>query len=292
MAKRTKTLSEKELRTRFAISPLLDTEIDISGLGWVGLTADASHSLRQSVTAAVIAERMGYSSIDYVKKRYLSNIEEHISRDEPLRTLYRFHEFSYNEFYHSFEPRTDAPIGVFAFDLAMVRARTALELLVSVARQGFMIEAALVARSLVEQFSYAAYVWDKTEDAEVFDVHPQNLLRNLKDICPSSGRAYGLLSKMAHYNPREHYHFIGDTEGATVNQRSWKFKIISSAWAFFIFDLNYLVFERFYGEYDTFAIVQRLRGSALKAFDRHFAGVSASEVEEVRSLFGESRRKV
>lgn len=277
--------SEDELKLRFSISPLVDAEIDAGGEGWVGLTPFASHTLRQNVTAAVIAEKMGYASVDYVRKTYLSDMEEYAARDESLRILARRHHYLYDEFYRAFAPRTDAPLGVFAFDLAMVRARGSLELLVAVARQGFLIEPALIARGLVEQFAYAAYVWNKTENAEVFEVQPQNLIRHLTQVCPTAGRAYGLLSKVAHYNPKGHYHFIGDSEGSTVNQRSWRFKILSSAWVFFIFELKFIVFQKFYGDYPNFHILEDLQGSSLEAFDRHFAGVPDFWTKEIRSLF-------
>ena len=280
-------LDERELKRRFAISPHMDLEIDAGGDGWVGLTAEAPHDLRQNVTASVLALKLGYTSVDYVRKKYLKDMKQHIPRDERLRELVQQHTLAYDAFYRAFESRTGSRLGVFAFDLAMVRARVSLDLMVALARQGFLIETSLVARSLLEQFAYAVYVWDKTDDEHVFQVQPQNLIGHLRVVSASSGRAYGQLSKLAHYNPKDHFHFIGDPDGSTVTQRSWKFKIVASAWAFYILHMKYLVFEKCYGSVPNFSLVESLRDSSLAAFNVHFSGVDNHWVKEVRALFSE-----
>jgi hypothetical protein len=280
--------TEQDLKERFALSPVMDLEIDACGEGWVGIAPHAPHRLRQDITASVIAAKLGYSSVDYVRKSYLDNMDPHAARDVELRALASSHVAAYDQFYRAFDPpRENAPLGVFAFDLAVVRARASLELLVIVSRQGFLIESALIARSLLEQFAYAAYVWNKVDDHEIFEAQPQNLMRHLRVIRPSSGKAYGLLSKLAHYNPKDHYHFIGESDGSQVNQRSWRFKIVASAWTFYIFDVLFSVFKQSYGGYDNFSLVEGLAGSSIKSFDRHFSGVEDVWVRQVRALMND-----
>ena len=199
------------------------------------------------------------------------------------------HLRAYDQFYHTFQPpRTDAPLGVFAFDLAMVRARCSLELLSITARQGFLLETCVVARCLVEQFAYAVYVWDKTEDVDVFESKPQSLIKRLVSVCPSAGRAYGILSRLSHYDPKLHYLFIGDEKGETVNHRGWRFKIIATAWTFYLFHVNFLVFKNAYSSYPSFDLLAPLNNSAREAFDRYFDGVENFWVDEVRHLMSDA----
>ena len=166
----------------------------------------------------------------------------------------------------------------------MVRGRATLESIVVSARQGFLLETCVVARSLLEQLAYAAYVWDKVSDEEVFEVKPQSLIKRLHVISAESGRAYGLLSQLSHYDPKIHYHFVGDALGETTVHRSWQFKIIASAWAFYLHWLYAKVFEGVYKEYPQFGPLENAPNIALLAFDAHFAEVDNFWVQEVRSL--------
>lgn len=278
-----------ELRSRFGIAPLLDTEIDVAAAGWVGLTPGADHELRIDVTSAVIARIMG-SSIATARK-YLRATKEHLPRDQLIRHLCYSHLSHYDQFYRTIEVRSGAPIGVFAFDLAMIRSRSSIELMLITARQGFLIEPCLMARSLMEQFSYALSVWMIDQDDVIFSSKPQSLIRYLKDINSNSGRAYGMLSQLSHYDPKMHHSFIGDAprnsnddERATVLQRSWRFKIASLAWVFFILDLKFKVFQRCYGDHENFSCLEPIRRPVRETYDEFFEGVELAVVHEVRSL--------
>ena len=278
-----------ELRSRFGITPLLDTEIDAGGMGWVGLTPEADHDLRVDVTSAVIARFMG-SSVATARK-YMRDTKEHFPRDQLIRHLCHSHIYHYDEFYRTLEVRSGGPIGVFAFDLAMIRSRASIELMLIIARQGFLIEPCLMARSLLEQFAYALRVWGTDQDNVIFASKPQSLIRDLNNVNPCAGRAYGMLSRLSHYDPRMHYSFIGgparnsdDKESSTVLQRSWRFKIASLAWVFFVLDLKFKIFERCYGDHDNFARLEPIRRPVRESYDEFFEGVDFPAVNEVRTL--------
>ncbi|HZU51533.1 MAG TPA: hypothetical protein VE968_06630 [Sphingomicrobium sp.] len=277
------------LRDRFGITPLLDTEIDVAGAGLVGLTANADHDLRIDVTSAVIARFLGTSLA--TARKHIKDVKEHFPKDQIIRELCQLHLHRYDQFYRTIPIRTDGPIGVFAFDLAMIRSRASIELMLVTARQGFLIEPCLIARSLVEQFAYSVRVWGTEDDAIVFLSKPQALIRYLSSINPSAGRAYGMLSRLSHYDPKMHYSFIGSAEkngdseeSSTVLQRSWKFKIAALAWVFFVLDLKFKVFAWAYGKHENFACLEPLRGSIEEAYDEFFADVDFPAVKEVRTL--------
>ena len=278
------------LRARFAVSPLVDTEIDVGAMGWAALTPEADHEVRLSVTAAVIAEFMGYKSIDRVRKKLVKDARVHEPRDAGLREICARFLALYDAFYRTFRPRENERMGVFAFDLAMIRSRASIELMLVTARQGFLIEPCLIARSLVEQFAYAWRVWPSDEDEIIFQTKPQSVIAGLKSIHPAVGRAYGLLSALAHYDPTMHHSFIGEVEqysegeSSTVTQRSWKFKITSSAWVFFILDLKYRIFKACYGKYPNFSILSPCDGSVLEEYDKFFQGVDLHSLRQVRGL--------
>lgn len=224
-------------------------------------------------------------------RKYLRGTKEHLPRDQLIRKLCHLHLRHYNEFYRTIELRSGEPIGVFAFDLAMIRSRASVELILITARQGFLIEPCLMARSLMEQFAYAIHVWKTEEDDVILTSKPQSLIRYLNEVNPHAGRAYGILSRLSHYDPKMHYTFIGgpgtnskSEESSTVLQRSWKFKVVSLAWVFFILDLKFKVFERCYGDHPNFACLEPLRTSIPEAYDEFFAGVEFPAVSEVRTL--------
>jgi hypothetical protein len=268
---------------------LLDTEIDVAGAGWVGLSPEADHELRIDITSTVIARFLG-SSITTARK-YVRNLEERSPRDEPVRRLCHSHMRHYDEFYRTIEVRTDAPLGVFAFDMAMIRSRTSIELMLITARQGFLIEPCLMARSIMEQFAYALRVWGTDEDKLVFSSKPQSLIGHLRNANPNAGRAYGMLSRLAHYDPKMHYSFIGgaernarEEESSTIIQRSWQFKITSLAWLFFVLDLKFRVFQQCYGTHEHFACLRPLDRPVREFFDEFFEEVNFPAVRQVRSL--------
>ena len=279
-----------DLGKRFAISPLLDLEIDAAGAGWAGITADADHDLRLSVTAAIVARLMGYKSIDRVRKILEADAAVHQSRDVELREACGLHLYHYDHFYRSLSPRVNERIGIFAFDLAMIRSRSSVELMMVTARQGFLIEPCLISRALMEQFAYALSVWETDDPDLVMSTKPQSVIKSLSKVNSKAGRAYGLLSKLAHYDPRMHYSFIGDAktgnpdEQLLFTQRSWKFKIISAAWTFFTLDLMFRVFEACYGRHENFDRLGKLSGTLLVAFDGYFTGVEEKAVRDVREL--------
>jgi hypothetical protein len=277
-----------ELRQRFGITPLLDTEIDAGGMGWAGLTPEADHDLRLDVTSAVIARFMGVTP--RTARKYMEGVAEHAPKDELIRRLCQSHMYQYDQFYKNIDLR-DGPIGVFAFDLAMIRSRASIELMLITARQGFLIEPCLIARSVLEQFAYAVRVWETDDDSLIFESKPQSLIKYLSVANCHAGRAYGMLSKLAHYDPKMHYSFIGakeknwkDEESSTVLQRSWRFKITSLAWVFFVLDLKFQVFKHCYGNHQNFGRLSAIDQPVREFFEEFFDGVDFPAVREVRAL--------
>lgn len=284
--------ADSDMRDRFAISPLLDIEIDVAAQGSVGLTADADHDLRTEITAAVIARTIGITVA--TARKYVRDMPVHVPRDGMVRTLCRTHLAGYDAFYRNIPVRSNSPLGVFAFDLAVIRSRTSLELMFTTARQGYLIEPCLMARSVMEQFAYASHVWMSDEDSKIFSSRPQALISTLSQVNPFSGRAYGMLSSLAHYDPKMHYSFIGELESnaageesSTVIQRSWKFKVVSLAWFLFILDLKFKLFRKHYGDHPNFHQLMPLVGTPLRVFDDFFAGVELPAIQKVRGLFGD-----
>jgi hypothetical protein len=277
-----------DLRIRFGITPLLDTEIDAGGMGWVGLTPEAHHDLRIEVTSAVIGQFLGVSP--RTARKYMVGVSQHTPQDELLRQLCRSHMYQYDQFYQTIGVR-DGPLGVFAFDLAMVRSRASIELMLITARQGFLIEPCLIARSLIEQFAYAVRVWETDDDSVIFDSKPQSLIKYLYPSNSHAGRAYGMLSKLCHYDPKMHYAFIGgnqrnwkDEESGTVLQRSWRFKITALTWVFFILDLKFQIFRRCYGNHPNFENLNKSEPPVRRVFEEFFEGVDFPAVREMRAL--------
>ncbi|MFL6857449.1 MAG: hypothetical protein ACJ8EB_06015 [Allosphingosinicella sp.] len=260
--------------------------MDVTGARLVGLSLSADDALVENIYAVLIARSLGNRSVDYTRKAYGRYVPELIDRDRAVKRLYQTHMAAYDRFYHGFlPPRSDEPLGVFAFDLTMVRARTSIELLLYAARRGYIIEVSLIARGLLEQFAYAHVVWRKDNDGDVFGLRVSKLVPRLKPVRPAVGRMYGWLSKLAHYDTSEHYQFIGDAEASTVTQRSWAFKISALAILFAILDLKFAIFRAAYREADHFddAFQSVLDLPLVEEFESFFEDVDVPAVQFVRT---------
>ncbi len=279
-----------DLKERFGISPLIDADIDVGQFGLVSLSPNVDHDLRLSVTAAVIARVMGYKSIDRVRKKISASASIHQPRDIEIRDMCDRHLGLYDAFYRAFVPRSGERIGIFAFDLAMIRSRGSIELMLSVSRQGFLIEPCLIARSIIEQYAYAWKVWSTDEDRVIFETKPQSVITGLKTISPLVGQAYGLLSELSHYDPRMHISFIHDVDlndpedNAMVTQRSWLFKMTAIAWVFFILDLKFRIFKQCYGEYANFNILESIEDEIIEIYDTVFRNVDFKSIQKIRDI--------
>lgn len=145
-----------------------------------------------------------------------------------------------------------------------------------------------MARSLIEQFSYAAFVFDKTDESDIFDVQPQALLKYLIPIYKTAGRAYGLMSKLAHYDPKQHFSFIDANDGMTI-QRSWRFKLYTMSFVFLVIDIKRKIFTEFYSSQPQFEALRLSLGEpTIFTYDKFYEGIDLDEVTHVRSLLSDS----
>lgn len=270
---------------RFAVTPWTDLDWDVGGEGLVGLNLAADVDLQRDILTVLVARRLGNRSIDYTKKVYTRTFEGQEDRDTAIKELWATQRTAYDRFYHAIPTRNDAPIGIFAFDLALVRARPTVDLLLYSARRGMLIESCLLARSLLEQLAYAVAVWGLDDDDPIFSTQPQTVIRELGKIYPGARKAYGVLSELSHYNPREHHQFIG-TDEPVVIQRSWKFKAVALAWLLFILDVKASVFSYAYENTNEYAgdKLGELHLSIREMFKDMFLDIDLPLVKVVKSL--------
>jgi hypothetical protein len=84
-----------------------------------------------------------------------------------------------------------------------------LMLLRRVVAQNHLCEVAVILRSLIEQFAFAAKLRTLPAGTELRKVKPVQCLNYLKSIAGPSGKLYGLLSKYTHFEFDHHTHFFG-----------------------------------------------------------------------------------
>jgi hypothetical protein len=180
----------------------------------IGLPKAATLDLKRKVLAAAIANKLRIS-LGYAEKRYVGTDDITAPREVGLsHTIDNlFHEghslfCSYIEsLKDSFDDNTktldDLSNQFFYRNMAGLDAAKKLSDL------GYLCEVAVVLRSLVEQFAFAAKLRTLPIETGLENVKPVQCLNYLKSVEGTAGRLYGLLSKYTHFEFDHHTHFFG-----------------------------------------------------------------------------------
>ncbi|KRQ11998.1 hypothetical protein AOQ73_04965 [Bradyrhizobium pachyrhizi] len=184
----------------------------------IGLSKHATLSLKKKVLAAAIADKLGIS-LNYAEKRYVGDKEIAPPREVGLsHRIDRTFERGYSNFCLYIEAlmeNFDSSSSTLD-DLAnqfFYRNVAGFDAAKTLAELGYLCEAAVVLRSLVEQFAFAAKLRTLPISTELEKIRPLHCLNYLKSIEPSSGKLYGILSKYTHFEFDHHTHFFGQSPG-------------------------------------------------------------------------------
>lgn len=175
--------------------------------------------MKRKVLAAAIASKLGIS-LSYAEKRYVGTDDIRPTRELGLsHTIDNLFDRAHSQFCsyidllkENFDDNTktldDFSNQFFYRSMAGLKAAKTLSDL------GYLCEVAVILRSLVEQFAFAAKLRTLSLETDLEKVRPVQCLNYLKTIDGAAGKLYGLLSKYTHFEFDHHTHFFGLSPGA------------------------------------------------------------------------------
>lgn len=178
-------------------------------LGRIGIPKNAPTNLKKYLVAAQVAYFQGYSSIDYILKRYgdnfevspkMTELEELLSKiTDSIRSTYR----RIIERRMSINGKLPDYLGLFAAGAALIRLEVSFKSACFLCDKAFNFEALSIGKLILEQIAWS-YAVHNINDDKVFKIKPPKAISCLKDILPNVGWVYGHLNKEAHLDPQVH----------------------------------------------------------------------------------------
>jgi hypothetical protein len=188
---------------------------DLVGFGKeaIGLPDSTTPDLKRKILAAFIANKLRIS-LNHAEKRYVSGEEISQARElglsRKIDTLFGQGYSALCSYIEDLKQNCDDQSATLD-DLSnqfFYRNMGGLEAAKKLSDLGYLCEVAVILRSLLEQFAFAAKVRTLPFDAELEKVKSGACINYLKSIEPSAGRLYGLLSKYTHFEFDHHTHFF------------------------------------------------------------------------------------
>jgi hypothetical protein len=180
----------------------------------IGLPKIATLDLKKKVLAATIAAKLRIS-LSHAEKRYVREFDIPPPRDLGLsRTIDHLFDQGHSQFCSYIESLKEK-CGVESETLDdlsnqfFYRNMVGLDAAKKLSELGYLCEVAVILRSLIEQFAFAAKLRTLPVETELKKIKPVQCLNYLKSIEGTAGILYGLLSKYTHFEFDHHTHFFG-----------------------------------------------------------------------------------
>jgi hypothetical protein len=180
----------------------------------IGLPKIATLDLKKKVLAAAIAAKLRIS-LSYAEKRYVAGFDDISPMRDPglSRTIDNLFDQGYSRFCTYIDAlKENCGEGSETLeDLSnqfFYRNMVGLDAAKRLSELGYLCEVAVVLRSLVEQFAFAAKLRTLPVETNLKKVKPVQCLNYLKSVEGTAGNLYGLLSKYTHFEYDHHTHFF------------------------------------------------------------------------------------
>lgn len=177
----------------------------------IGLPITAILDLKKKVIAAAISNRLRIS-IGHAEERYVNNEEISPPRDAGLsHKIDRIFDQGHSLFCEYVDELKKQIQSHTLDDLSnqfFYRNIAGLDATKRLSELGYLCEIAVILRSMLEQFAFAARIGTLPFETDLGKVRPIQCLNCLKTIEPATGRLYGLLSKYTHFEFDHHTHFF------------------------------------------------------------------------------------
>ena len=182
-----------------------DIEFIGNSMFTLGVPFDAPKDFKQRLWAAAQSYILGNRSMDYFYKRYGDQAEfsRPTENRRKLSSMLRLCSFSLERISSQFTNGVDrtSTLGLFASESALLRLSMSFKYAAFLLMQGATYESSSVLRLCLEQIAWA-YDVHLLDDDSLFDKSPTKSISKIKEIDPSSGRIYSLLSDYTHVHPK------------------------------------------------------------------------------------------
>lgn len=187
-------------------------DIKLIGSPWitVGVPYNSPVSFIKKVYAGACASNLGIGSIDYAYKNYVNNQDFSESNNDfdtkllEVTSSLKQGVINVLEYLMSIE-KPDIP-SLFAAGAAYVRIQNTFKGAVLCLRTGLHFETLAMERIIVEQLAWIYKVHNYKGD--YFKVLPSKCISSLKQLIPSAGILYGILSDKLHIKPKSTLDYI------------------------------------------------------------------------------------
>jgi hypothetical protein len=209
----------------FPLFPIADFSIVTDpNLGWqVGIQANAPVSLQKKIAAALIADSTGLKSLDYAYRQYIGNDDTGYHHENYERLDLRIAQFAnkmiteLQVITHKYVDKcTEQTYGQTLSEWTLSRIPFSMPILLYVGNRGALYEGMVVARLILEQLSFAYYVFDERNESLIQTLSANTSISKLKIICPGAGKLYGWMSNHAHWSFDAHKKSVISGENNTI----------------------------------------------------------------------------
>lgn len=171
----------------------------------LGVPFDAPEEFKQRIWAAAQSYVLGNRSMDYFYKRYGDQAEfpRPTENRRKLSSMLRLCSFAVERISAQLTNGIDrtSTLGLFASESALLRLSMSFKYAAFLLMQGATYESSSVLRLCLEQIAWA-YDVHLLDDDRLFDKNPTKSISRIKEIDPSAGRIYSLLSDYTHLHPK------------------------------------------------------------------------------------------
>ncbi len=246
--------------------------------------------LRQNVQAAIAANTMGLSSIDYAKKRYVETEKDDSSEKKPnqlyvqsYKAAKRYIEDQIDNLETKNKP--DPSVGVFGASIVLERLRYSFFCAHLMYELGFRYEGHAVSRLILEQIAWANQAYPLDDTSLIAKIKTTKAITYLKKTVSIGGPLYGFLSDKTHIDYRNHFEFLSnDNNKNTINFTHHKFYEYAQV-ILYLADLFGIIWELSQQDYlsNFDAIIKTDNGYCVNE-KRSFLGISTDIIDQFEKL--------
>ena len=222
---------------------------------------DTDDELIKMLSAASVAYGR-YSSIDYVYKKYIKEID--ISENESSKVQHIRHSLNVskciiNSAISKRKKLNDLPdhLGLFASGVALLKLEASFSVSRFLIHKGLIFESSSIIRMILEQIAWCYEVSD-IQDNDLYKVSPRKCIKKLKELIPQAGIMYGFLSERAHIEPSQIHRLVNfEKDQSYVVYSSINNIVVECYFLLVISDWFGIIMENTYREhYDDFEFIK------------------------------------
>jgi hypothetical protein len=177
-------------------------------------SCDLDSTLRENVTAAVVASMLNLSSIDYARRKYCpeavvgSDTATTAARRRYIEAYMASKRYIATMLSKVSPTDVDPSLGSFGAAVTLMRLERSFFSAHILYQLGHKYEAYAVSRLILEQIAWAYSAYELNHLEDIKNLATTKCIGRLKQLNPKCGRLYGVLSKKVHIDYESHGEFL------------------------------------------------------------------------------------